>query len=281
MSGSFYLESFASYPEKESVFAVFPSTLSPFRRAEIGSTSPIEQYRIHRDGAQTYTVFEYVVSGRGEVVLDGQKYSVKAGDLFILPAGEPHLFRSDPTDPFAKLWIKYESEYMLPMLNSYGVRSGVFKAEGARSYFERLLRLPETNLTESEAIFMISECVNKLVYLAASSKSVNAGGDEMRIREALNTSVYQKIDLDDIAERLHMSKSNIIRKYKKRYGVTPYEYLLGLKIENAKIMLKSTNMTVREIAERLCISDEHYFSSLFYRRVGMRPLVYRNTEQDL
>lgn len=281
MNNDFYLDSFVLYPEKEKVFAFIPSTLSPFKRVEIGSTEPMENYHIRRNGIQNYTVIEYIISGKGEVIANGQKRSAKAGDVFILIEGESHFYRSDPSDPFKKIWIKYEADYTVPFLKAYCVGSGVYRAEGARTYFERLQKLPETKLTESEVAFMVSECINKIIYLAASSKSIDAGCDEVRIREALDTSVYQKIDLDSLAEKLHISKSNIIRKYKKRYGITPYEYLLNLKIENAKIMLKSTNMNVREIAERLCISDEHYFSSLFFRRVGMRPLAYRNTNRDI
>ena len=87
--------------------------------------------------------------------------------------------------------------------------------------------------------------------------------------------MYEKINLDTVASNLHISKSNLIRVFKKNYGVTPYEYLLTLKTETAKILLRETTMSVKEIADRLCISDEHYFSSLFFARVGMRPREYR------
>ncbi|MBR5538726.1 MAG: helix-turn-helix domain-containing protein [Clostridia bacterium] len=281
MSSEFYLDSFVLFPEKEKVFAFFPSALTPFKRVEIGFSEPIEDFHIKRDGSQTYSVFEYVVSGKGEMIIDGQKYFAKAGDIFVLREGEPHDYSADPSAPMTKLWIKYEAVYTIPMFDAYGVQTGIYHAEGARTYFERLQKLPETKFSEIEAAFMVSECVNKIIYLAAASKSVDATCDEVRIREALDTSVYQKMDLDLLAKKLHISKSNIIRKYKKRYDITPYEYLLNLKIENAKIMLKSTSMTIREIAERLCITDEHYFSSLFCRRVGMRPLAYRNANRDI
>lgn len=280
MGESVFVDAFVKYPDKERAFTFFSPTSSPFRSADIGYSEPRPDSHIHRRGSQIYTVFEYVVSGKGKLSVQGKKYKINAGDVFILKPEEEHDFRGDRDEPWEKIWIKYRSDYMLPFLKAYNIDSGVYHIENAKPYFERMLNLPSTNMPANEVAYTISECVNKIVYLAAVSSSPDVESDEVRIREALNASVYEKIDLDAFAKSLHMSKSNIIRKYKKRYGVTPYEYLLSIKIETAKIMLISTKMTVREIAERLAITDEHYFSSLFYRRVGMRPLLYRKTHEE-
>ena len=96
-----------------------------------------------------------------------------------------------------------------------------------------------------------------------------------RIREMLDSGIYKKLDLSRVSMLLHMSKSNVIRIFKKQYGVTPYEYLLTAKMEAAKVMLTSTQMSVKDISDRLCITDEHYFSTLFQKRIGMRPSEYR------
>ena len=87
--------------------------------------------------------------------------------------------------------------------------------------------------------------------------------------------MYEKLNLNVLAARLHLSKSNMIRLFKKSFGTTPYEYLLSLKISTAKLLLKNSKMTVKDISDRLKFSDEHYFSTLFLARVGMRPRDYR------
>jgi AraC-like DNA-binding protein len=57
--------------------------------------------------------------------------------------------------------------------------------------------------------------------------------------------------------------------------VTPYAYVLGKKLELAKKLLDNTNLTVKQISEKLCFSDEYYFSSLFKNKIGVSPSVYR------
>ena len=80
--------------------------------------------------------------------------------------------------------------------------------------------------------------------------------------------------------RFFMSKSNLIRVFKKHTGQTPYKFLLDEKIRISKVLLRSTNMNVKTIADRLCFSDEHYFSFIFKRKTGCTPLKYRNGEID-
>lgn len=220
------------------------------------------------------TVFEYVVSGEGRILLHGKWQTARAGDVYVLRSGESHRYRADPNDPWEKIWINYASDYIPAMLDSYRIPSGIYASENARTYFERLFELSKSSSDQSTC-YMIADYVHQIVHSIAAAR-VKSLSDEYRIREALNAAVYERLTLDELSERLHISKSSLIRVFKRTYGITPYEYLISLKITTAKLLLKDTKMTVREIADRLCISDEHYFSSLFLERVGLRPRDYRN-----
>ena len=92
--------------------------------------------------------------------------------------------------------------------------------------------------------------------------------------------MYDKLDLDSLSRALHLSKSTVIRTFKAAYGQTPYDYLLSLKMEAAKLLLRDTDMTVAETAVRLAFSDAHYFSNLFFERTGVRPREYRQSARE-
>ena len=66
---------------------------------------------------------------------------------------------------------------------------------------------------------------------------------------------------------------------KKAGGVTPYAYVLGKRIDLSKKLLVDTNLTVKQIADKLCFTDEYYFSNLFKRKVGVSPAAYRRAER--
>lgn len=264
------------YPDKEKAYAFVNEESNPFHNVVIGITNPIPDYEIIHLQETPVTGFEYVLEGEGEILLDGAWHTASAGQVYILRRGEKHRYRANPGNPWKKLWINYVADYISPLLDAYGIKSGVYSAEDARIYFEQAFEYASGGAPYTNFSYNIAQCVHNIINTVALESS-RENSDRYRIREALNGSVYEKADLDVISERLHISKSNIIRIFKKSYGVTPYEYLVSLKIATAKILLKDTQMTIKEIAEKLCFSDEHYFSNVFLRRTGSRPREYRRS----
>ncbi len=264
-----------AFPQKEYATAFMAENDSPFQNASIGITYPYPDYHISRHPPSPVNVFEYVLEGEGEILLDGTWQTAQAGDIYILRAGKPQQYRANPQNPWKKIWINYVADYISPMLDAYRITDGIYRAENACSYFEQLLEYATNANSFQDSAFDIADCLHKIIHTVATERLPDKG-DAYRLRTMLSAAVYDKVTLDDIAAKLHLSKSNVIRLFKKEYGVTPYEYLLTLKISAAKLLLKDTKMTVREIAERLHIADEHYFSSLFLSRVGMRPRDYRS-----
>ena len=96
------------------------------------------------------------------------------------------------------------------------------------------------------------------------------------IKLYLRDSLYKKISLKEISEKFNYSPSFICKIFKKQTGETIVTYFNSLKIEKAKKLLKSTNMTVTEIASSLGFSEVKYFDSLFKKQLGVSPINYKN-----
>lgn len=249
----------------------------PLRSVVIGVTYPFADYRISRGPEADINVVEYVAAGEGVLVIGGEKVHATAGDTYILCAGERHEYYADPVNPWKKFWINFRCDYIAEFFRAYGVRTGVYRAD-THALFETALSLSRSGRPFGEICFTVADCIHRVIASAAVAARHGGGKDASGIREALASAVYEKCALDDIADEVHMSKSNMIRVFKRDYGITPYEFLLDQKIEAAKLLLKNSRMTVSDIAARVCVSDEHYFSALFLRKTGMRPGAYRRAE---
>ncbi len=83
------------------------------------------------------------------------------------------------------------------------------------------------------------------------------------------------ISLQQLADKLCMSKRNFIRRFKKATGDTPFLYIQKVKVEEAKKMLESENRTVEEIVYEVGYEDTNAFRKLFVKHTGTSPGKYK------
>lgn len=266
-------------PGKEEVVAFTRSEHVPLNVELTGITFPNKNYSISRDSSSGLFVFEYVRSGAGYVYIDGEWVKAKKGDTYLLKAGEPHYYFADSDDPWCKIWINFHCDYMAAMMDAFSVGQGVYSVD-TEDLFMRFYRDAKREGARYGALCMTAaEVLNEMIFRIAAAKRDDLS-ESFYIAETLRGAVYKKVSIDEIASDCHLSKSQLIRKFKAEYHVTPYEYLIDLKLETAKLLLLSSGIPVKDIAEKLCFYDEHYFSNCFYRRYGIRPRDYRAQKGD-
>lgn len=78
-----------------------------------------------------------------------------------------------------------------------------------------------------------------------------------------------------MAERLHVSTSTFDRMVKKYYGTTPWQKVIEIRLDQAKMLLLKTDYPLQVIAERLGYANEFIFSSAFKTYAGQSPKFYR------
>jgi len=89
---------------------------------------------------------------------------------------------------------------------------------------------------------------------------------------------YQhNIDLNNISEQAYFSKFHFIRLFKQTYGKTPHQYLMQVRVEQARLLLNQA-MPVNQACYAVGFDSVHSFSLLFKRLTGCPPSVYQQTE---
>ena len=241
---------------------------------------PINQY-----------VFIYCVSGKGWYRAGGQEYAVAENQYFILPAGIPHAYASDEANPWTIYWI-------------------YFKGALASCYAEGVLHpmdvLPEKQSRISDRIRLFEEMFNTLQsgfsmenlryvsslfhYYLGSLRYIhsyrNANTDKVAEGDAVNESIHfmkenleKHLALNDLAEKAGYSSSHFSMLFKKQTGYAPLAYFNLLKIQEACLMLDTTDMKINQICYKVGMEDAYYFSRLFTKLMGMSPSEYRGMKK--
>lgn len=101
-----------------------------------------------------------------------------------------------------------------------------------------------------------------------------SSGQLIRVVEYCNAFIDQPIRLQQLSQQAHLSPYHFIRQFRNTVGLSPYQYLLNLRIEKARQLIKQHKYSMTEVAYRLGYSDLAHFSNAFKRITGCTPQKY-------
>lgn len=102
-----------------------------------------------------------------------------------------------------------------------------------------------------------------------------------RARRLIDSSFARPLNLDAISSEACFSRYHFIRLFKRAFNKTPHQYLMEKRIERAKELLASSPLSVTEVCFEVGFQSLGSFSSLFHRRVGESPVIYRTNLSEL
>lgn len=261
----------------------FNPTDFPFNIEISGITNCDEQYIVHREKSYCY-ILEYIYGGSGTLFCNGRKFTVRAGDVYLLPKGSDH--RYYPDQSWDKIWFNLDGTLVSSLIYSYGLNDViVFKNFGKKEYFDTLYDITNSRRPTEDIMFDASVQFHRIVQeLYRSQQTFSFDGLFNRIKKMLDDNIYQKeLSLAEIARQLCISQAQVINIFKRTYNMTPHQYFTKRRIEIAASLLLESKLQIKEIAELLNYSDQPYFSNAFKKYMGISPEKYRrmNVSHDL
>lgn len=228
----------------------------------------------------------YLVEGEGVFSSRHVKnVSIKAGDIFLLFPGEWHTYHPLQGRAWKSYWIGYKGRNMDDRMkfNFLSLDKPVYHV----GFSNDIVYLYDSAIktAKEETVYcqqILAGIVNNLLGLMYSLErkmelSRKGGYEDMinkarlRIREGVET----KITVQEIAAGLGSSYSNFRKLFKEYTGLSPAFYQQDLKLQHAKELLSTTDMSIKEIAYRLNFDSPDYFSSKFKAKIGCKPSEYR------
>lgn len=228
----------------------------------------------------------YITEGKGVLhTRSGGKYPITEGDGFFLFPGEWHSYRPEAETGWTENWVGFKGEVSLLACTDYLVSrfNPVFRIgldDRLIQLFNSVFQTAKSDHTASE--FVLSGLVHLLIghvltRLKRDKLNITNRTDEiiMKAKTLMESRFSSRISLLDLASELNISYVWFRTSFRKHTGFSPYDYLLNIRINHARLLLKSSSMSVKEVSQASGFESQQQFSRTFRKRTGMTPLEFR------
>jgi AraC family transcriptional regulator len=93
--------------------------------------------------------------------------------------------------------------------------------------------------------------------------------------EYIDRNLRNRLTLAEIAAEVDLNPQYFARVFKKAVGQAPHQYILEKRVERAKALLKTSELSLVEIALQVGIATQSHFTTVFHRLTGMTPREFR------
>lgn len=234
------------------------------------------------------------ISGVLQMVVEGHPGQSGAGYLAVVSQGKDHTFYSrGRTNQFLVLDVGPElAREVVEAINPSQLGTGIFESitflplESDISSASHLLRREIGNqnqgytlLIETLARYLIGILLRRQFRYALDSRAplpyMYSHAIGRRVIDYLQVHYAENLQMTDLADIAGVSTSHFQRCFKRQTGMTPVQYLNGLRVEEAKRLLCDTDLTIVDIALQVGYGSQSYFWRVFMKQVGATPTVFR------
>lgn len=218
---------------------------------------------------------------KGELRLEyqDQKYVARKGDIILLD-GRFHQYY-DTAEYVEFFWMHLSGQNIADLCEQLTrVRSSVLHRPGSRQPAALVRRLvtqfatdqPVEDAERSRLIYNIICHLLQGDHFAVTEEQISPVQNAVRF---IRNHLGESLSLQRIADEVQLSPSHLIRLFHAELHHSPHEYIVLMRMDRARYLLKSTNLPIKKIAVQVGYRSESSFISAFTERVGISPLKYR------
>ena len=229
----------------------------------------------------------YLTEGKGQLqTQSGGKYEIGAGDGFFLFPGEWHRYKPDEKTGWTENWVGFKgnNRFLKSAEHLVSRSNPVFRIgldDRLIRQFNNIFEVVKSDFVGAE--FVLSGGVNFLIghiltHLKRQSLQITSQTDEiiMTAKSLLENRFSEKVIMEDIAGQLNISYVWFRTYFKKHTGYSPYDYLLNIRINHARLLLQNSGLPVKEISHLSGFESQQQFSKTFKKKTGLTPVQFRN-----
>ena len=226
-------------------------------------------------------IINIVEAGRGTLDHGNRRYSVAAGQAFVLFPGRTVSWKADALEPWHCLGVVLSGSGVETFIERLGLSfqvplidfSSPHKAmDAAYDLFVECNKKYQNHFAISSSFFSLLECVEESLV----AKKIPAKNFYMtRAVEYIKENYNQNLSVENIANMLGIERSYLSRLFKTYKNKSTQNYIIDYRIHRAKKMFEEEDLNVSQVCTAVGYTNIYCFSRIFKSRVGMSPKEYR------
>ncbi|KAA9005364.1 AraC family transcriptional regulator [Paenibacillus spiritus] len=247
---------------------------------------------LHQAGPKIYDYYllHYIESGRGIFRTEHRTYSLGAGDLFLIHPARLVSYVSDEETPWRYRWMAFAGAEADRLVAGAGFTpADPVVSAGKSSIIPRALAgiMEAFGSGRESGVLTALGCLYLTLGEAASRlvpEERPAGPDSQAKRTVMQMIHYMSsqyahpVSIEGMSASLGYSRAHLSRIFKAETGYSPVTYLLKLRIDKSRRLLRERpELSIEQVAASVGLNDPLYFSRQFKRFCGESPSQYRTS----
>ena len=227
-----------------------------------------------------------ITAGSGRLEARGTKpQQIDAGSAFMLFPGVWHRYRPDPATGWVESWIELRGATVQRLLRQkiFSPRTPVLRSALAAG-LETSLEAVHARARQPSPGFDPELAARGLLALAIWERARLAPRRQTRIAHAVaeaerhfSANLAEPVNVAHLARRMGIAYSHFRKAFKVHTGYAPWQYMLHLRLAQARRLLTAGDVSLEEVASRLGFSSAFHLSAAFKQAYGVAPAHWRRT----
>lgn len=233
-------------------------------------------------------LIHYIIDGEGTYYVNGQSYRLRKNQGFLICPNTLTYYKASKDNPWTYMWISFNGikakKYLhYSNLNENNLIFEYTEDDSLEVYINRMLELNKMSYSNELEI-------QGLLYLFLSKLAITK--DERSLKKNNNMSDFYvekavefiqhnylnpSLKVTDVANFIGLNRSYLTHIFKKSLELSPKEFLLNYRINEASSLLQNTNLSIGTISKSVGYTDQLAFSKVFKKIKGISPKAYRDS----
>ncbi|WP_240841999.1 AraC family transcriptional regulator [Acidaminobacter sp. JC074] len=217
-----------------------------------------------------YYTLHFITEGKGSYTVKGKTYHLKQDDGFMLIENKACTYLPHHIDPWTYYWVGFKADETF-IRSFVDLDQPVFKANKASSIIAKeLYQISQSDCKKASKDLYLQGKLYELIASMTTSDNRSSTLFDQAI-SIIHHEYSGKLTVKELSERLHVDRTHLFKIFKDKLGQSLKDYLIKYRLDKAYELIKTTDISIKVIAQSVGYKDYSLFHRLFKKLHGITP----------